>query len=197
MTHLLNQTVFTSYTRKDFDRFDCISHNIKKMNNKRHWPLPLDNGRGKKFLILFKIEALCQLNRSLLFFFGMRLALKTPEALGFPRGIPLCQSGRSRQWPGKLAASNPALCSWKKKRVNIRRQFRKRQCNLPYEKLHVLHDNPRPQVKVLLHNLQQLVFVPVRCTVIKHRDGEWMAHTDGIGDLQGTTEMGWRINVLL
>lgn len=107
----------------------------------------------------------------------------------------------------KVAVAGSGLVNWplqtqlsvheKKERVNIRRQFRKRQCNLPYEKLHVLHDNPRPQVKVLLHNLQQLVFVPVGCTVIKHRDGEWMAHTDGIGDLQGITEMGRRINILL
>lgn len=71
MTHLFNQKVFTSYMMQNFYRFDCISHNIKKkINNKRHCPLPFRQWRKKKFLIiLFKIEALCQLNRSLLFFF--------------------------------------------------------------------------------------------------------------------------------
>lgn len=55
-------------------------------------------------------------------------------------------------------------------------------------KLHILHNDPWPQVKVLLYDLQQLVFVPGRRAVVKHWDGEWMAHTDGVGDLKGITD---------
>lgn len=36
------------------------------------------------------------------------------------------------------------------------------------QKLHILHYDARPQVKVLLYYLQQLVFVPVGRAVIKH-----------------------------
>lgn len=36
------------------------------------------------------------------------------------------------------------------------------------QKLHILHYDPGPQVKVLLYYLQQLVLVPVGCAVIKH-----------------------------
>lgn len=56
------------------------------------------------------------------------------------------------------------------------------------EQLHLLHNDPGPQVKVLLYYLQQLVLVPVRWAVVKHRDGEWVAHTDRIGDLKGRTD---------
>ena len=48
---------------------------------------------------------------------------------------------------------------------------------------YLLHNDPRPQVKVLLDYLQELVFVPGRCTVVKHRDGQGVAHSNGIGDL--------------
>lgn len=39
--------------------------------------------------------------------------IKTPEALVFPRGTPLCQSVRSRRWLGRSASSNPAPCGTK------------------------------------------------------------------------------------
>lgn len=47
--------------------------------------------------------------------------LRTPEASAFPRGTHPCRSDRSRQWPGKLAASNRALC--KRNTVNIIRLY--------------------------------------------------------------------------
>lgn len=96
--------------------------------------------------------------------------LKTPEVLVFPRGTLLCQSDRSRRWLGKLVALNPALCKTNNiTNVIFTDKIRNTDFQIcTYEKLHVLHNDSRPQVKVLLYDLQQLIFVPVRRAVVKH-----------------------------
>lgn len=111
------------------------------------------------------------------------LRLKTPEVLVFPRGTLLCQSDRSRQCLGKSAASNPSLCKTNNI-TNVTPTDKSHRYEVSAVKLHILHDDSRPQVKVLLHDLQQLVLVPVRRAVVKHGDGERVAHTDSIGDLK-------------
>lgn len=136
----------------------------------------IKNWQRKDIYVFLVTQLLCD--------FNWTLKLKTPETLVFPRGTPLCQSDRSRQWPGKLASSNPALCKRNSQYYTVLLR-EKDWLFAAMKKLHLLHYNPRPQVKVLLYNLQQLVFIPVRRAIVKHWDGEWMAHTDSIGDLQG------------
>lgn len=111
--------------------------------------------------------------------------LKTPEALVSPRGTLLCQSARSRLWLGKSAASNPALCK-ANNITNVISTDKRHRYKASAVKLRILHDDSRPQVKVLLHDLQQLVLVPGRRAVVEHGDGERVAHADSIGDLKET-----------
>lgn len=48
----------------------------------------------------------------------------------------------------------------------------------------VLHDDSRPKVKVVLHDLQQLVFVPGGRAVVEDGDGQGVAHRYRVGDLK-------------
>lgn len=44
-------------------------------------------------------------------------------------------------------------------------------------------DDPRPEVKVLLDDVQQLPLTLLRRAIVEDGDGQRMGHTDGIGHL--------------
>lgn len=45
-------------------------------------------------------------------------------------------------------------------------------------------DDPRPKVKVLLDDVQQLPLALLRCAIVEDGDGQGVGHTDGIGHLE-------------
>ncbi|CAL9064004.1 unnamed protein product [Musa banksii] len=50
----------------------------------------------------------------------------------------------------------------------------------------VIGDHPRPEVKVLLHNLQDLLIGNLASAIGVNKDRQWLRNTDGIGDLDDT-----------
>lgn len=141
-------------------------------------------------MIIFWTEWLCDLNQTLdCFISGMSLSLDLKhQRLWFLPG---------EFFPAEMTIAGSGLVNWPlqtqlsvKERQYFSYTDKKKTCMINcMQKLHILHYDPGPQVKVLLYYLQQFIFVPVGRAVIKHWDGEWMTHTNGIGDLQGTTEM--------
>lgn len=49
--------------------------------------------------------------------------------------------------------------------------------------LYLLDNDPRPEVKVVVDDLQQFILLPGRGSIVEHRDGQRVSHTDGIRNL--------------
>lgn len=99
-------------------------------------------------------------------------------------------------FPPEVAVAGGGLVNWPLQSQlsvkNDRRRCRNGSLNSGRGKSKgfVRHNDSRPKVKVVLHDLQQLIFVPGGCAVVEDGDGQGVAYRDRVGDLKDIKKKG-------